>query len=396
MGMDSRELTPKLTNAVVHLAGEIRSFERAAETTDRVLAVKVSPSTIRRVAKEVGLELAALEEADELSGDQEIVTGEIAVVSVDGGRIRTRQPNTGRGVQPSGENGWREDKIASFERMATNDQHVDSEDPSPALPTSFQTAEKVAEIAEKPVLQVALPNVPEEDRVKYRGPQRILRTAIASMANSKKFGLKMSREARRRRLYEARRRAFIADGLAWNWTIWKEHFSSFTPILDFIHAIEYVFTASAALHANDQERWTSYTRYITLCWQGKVSTVIEELTDACIELGVDLAGELTDDDPHKPVTDAIRYLTNNQSKMDYPSYRRQGLPVTSAPMESLVKQINLRVKGTEMFWEDPEGAEAILQLRAATLSEDGRLQSYLDRRPGCQFVRRATQYALAT
>lgn len=396
MGMDSRELTPKLTSAVVHLAGEIRSFERAAETTDRVLAVKVSPSTIRRVAKEVGLELAALEEADELGGYQETVIGEIAVVSVDGGRIRTRQPNTGRGVQPSGENGWREDKIASFERMAANDQHVDGEDSSPSLPTTFRTAEKVAEIAEKPVLQVALANVPAEDRVKYHGPQRILRTAIASMANSKKFGLKMSREARRRRLYQARRRAFIADGLAWNWTIWKEHFSSFTPILDFIHAIEYVFTASSALHANDQDRWASYTRYITLCWQGKVSMVIEELTDACIELGVDVAGELADDDPHKPLTDAIRYLTNNQSKMDYPSYRRQGLPVTSAPMESLVKQINLRVKGTEMFWEDPEGAEAILQLRAATISDDGRLQSYLDQRPGCQFVRRATQYALAT
>jgi hypothetical protein len=39
-------------------------------------------------------------------------------------------------------------------------------------------------------------------------------------------------------------------------------------------------------------------------------------------------------------------------------------------MEPLIKQINFRVKGTEMFWHDPEGAEAILHLRAAALSED--------------------------
>ncbi len=66
--------------------------------------------------------------------------------------------------------------------------------------------------------------------------------------------------------------------------------------------------------------------------------------------------------PYRPLTDAIRYLCNNRHRMDYPRYRRLGLPVTSAPMESLIKQMNQRVKGTEMFWEDPEGAEVILQI----------------------------------
>ena len=37
-------------------------------------------------------------------------------------------------------------------------------------------------------------------------------------------------------------------------------------------------------------------------------------------------------------------------------------------MESIIKMINRRVKGTEKFWSDP-GAEAILQLRADYLSE---------------------------
>jgi hypothetical protein len=36
--------------------------------------------------------------------------------------------------------------------------------------------------------------------------------------------------------------------------------------------------------------------------------------------------------------------------VDYPRYRKLGLPVTSTLMESLVKEFNLRVKGTEKFW----------------------------------------------
>ncbi|HVX12112.1 MAG TPA: hypothetical protein VHC22_13105, partial [Pirellulales bacterium] len=56
--------------------------------------------------------------------------------------------------------------------------------------------------------------------------------------------------------------------------------------------------------------------------------------------------------------------------------------------ESLVKEINYRAKGTEMFWNDPEGAEAILQVRAAALSDDDRLVRHLRNRPGYPFLRR--------
>ena len=62
--------------------------------------------------------------------------------------------------------------------------------------------------------------------------------------------------------------------------------------------------------------------------------------------------------------------------------------MTTAWMASLVKGVNSRVKGTEMFWNDPEGAEAILQVRAAALCDDERLAKHLGSRPGCPFTRR--------
>jgi hypothetical protein len=74
--------------------------------------------------------------------------------------------------------------------------------------------------------------------------------------------------------------------------------------------------------------------------------------------------------------------------MDYPRYRRQGLPVTSSLVESLVGQFNDRVKGPQKYWNRPSGAEAILQVRAAVLSEDDRLGRHMASRPGSPYRRR--------
>lgn len=395
LGFDSREVTPELTKAVIHLVSEIRSFERVELTTKRVLGQTVSRSTVRRLAQQVGLELAELEDSAERADGKEVIVPEIAVVSCDGGRIRTREPGRGRGVHLSGETGWKETKNASFERLHPSERHPPGEDPCPLLPTSFRTREQVAKIAEKPAPSGEEALERETDRVIYEGPKRVLRTALSSLASSDEFGPMMKREADRRRFDEAAQRAFLGDGLNWNWSVWKTHFPTYVPILDFIHAIQYVFQAAMAMHESAAEGWALYVRLITHAWEGRVALVIDEFTAYCSERGVDWEQKLPDEDPLKPLQDAIRYLSNNRSRMNYPSYRRQGLPVTSAPMESLIKQINFRVKGTEMFWEDPQGAEAILHLRAAALSEDERLGDYLSKRPGWPFVRRTTNPSTA-
>lgn len=54
-------------------------------------------------------------------------------------------------------------------------------------------------------------------------------------------------------------------------------------------------------------------------------------------------------------------------------------------MESLVKEINARVKGTEKFWNDGPSAEGILQIRSDALCDDDRLATFLRNRPGNPF-----------
>ncbi len=56
------------------------------------------------------------------------------------------------------------------------------------------------------------------------------------------------------------------------------------------------------------------------------------------------------------------------------------------PVESVIKQWNRRVKGSEKFWLQG-GAEAILQVRTAYLSEDDRAERYWARpRPDARAV----------
>jgi hypothetical protein len=50
---------------------------------------------------------------------------------------------------------------------------------------------------------------------------------------------------------------------------------------------------------------------------------------------------------------------------------------------AMVGEFNARVKGREKFWNRPERAEAILQVRAALLSEDDRLVRHFAQRQGC-------------
>lgn len=60
--------------------------------------------------------------------------------------------------------------------------------------------------------------------------------------------------------------------------------------------------------------------------------------------------------------------------MKYAEYRKAGLPITSSHIESTIKQINRRVKGTEKFWD--QGADPILQLTADHLSETNDLDRF--------------------
>jgi hypothetical protein len=401
LGFDARELTPLLVQRITVAAAEARSFKRAAIVMASVGDQEVSAKTIERVVHDVGAELAGRRDADPKTDDALAQRPEsppgLAVVECDGGRIRTRVPGHGPGVHCSTE-GWRETKNACLIRASRT---ASEEDPQPEPPECFCDPEHAAKIAETEALSVAAaqpgdasrPQVPQclepmqpATATDWR-PKRLVRTVLSSLASSDEFGEQMAREAKRRRFAESKARAFLGDGLPWNWSIRKRHFSSFTPILDFIHVLSYLFCAAKAVHEVATDAWDQYLAWMRGAWKGEITQVLGELQVWQTRLGEPPAG-VSETDPRRVLERTITYLRNNRDRMNYPEYRRAGLPVTTAWMESLVKEMNYRVKGTEMFWNDPEGAEAILQVRAAALCDDERLTNHLRTRPGCPFTRR--------
>lgn len=326
----------------------------------------------------------------------EAIVPQVAIVSYDGGRIRTRQTGRGPGVHLEGQ-GWNETKNAIFVSATSETSHVD---PEPTPPKCFFDPSHVAklsetsknkenagsydDLAESPPVEVPVKTKRKQFPHK---PQKVHRTLISSVKNSTEFGQQMSREAKRRQFHKSDRKAFVGDGLSCNWSIHAKHFRDYVPILDFVHAVSYLYRAALLCFGRGDQAWTTYTRWMTIAWLGRVAEVIAELHAHQERIGLP-PEQASDDDPREQLRVIIGYLHNNRERMKYDQYRMQGLPTTSAWMESAIKEINFRAKGTEMFWNKPTGAEAILQIRAASLCDDDRLARLLSHRPGCTTLRR--------
>lgn len=369
--------------------------------------VSISESQVRRLAHQVGQELIAQRDAQAVEHRRRALlprTGvipEAVVVEVDGGRIRTRQADAGPGVHEAQN---KEDKIAC---LVTLSGPTSATDPCPEPPESFvcprrvqrlvagmkgQAAESAGqEIPEGPATAAEATTAESEPEQRW-SPGRLVRTCVASLEKSSAFGPLMAAEAQRRGFYQAKRRAFVADGLAYNWSIHRGYFRDFEPIVDFLHVLCYVYASAHAVDADQSSGWSRYLGWMQACWQGQGKEVLAELDTWQEHLGPSPPGEAKTAeerrDPRRVVAEARSYLRNNEKRMDYPRYRREGLPTTSSLVESLVGEFNARVKSKQKHWNRPQGAESILQLRAAFLSEDDRLGRFFAERPGCPFRKR--------
>jgi len=365
--------------------------------------VEISSRHVQRIAGEMGAEMAkerdhkAVQHRRRELAARVAKAPEVVAVEVDGGRLRTREVACGPGVH---QHQNKEDKIAC---LVTLTSAVHEVDPQPQPPESFLEPRRVQRLVQQMQGQAGDKPQEEPDQVDVStpgqqktqteehppSPQRRVRTCVASMADCHAFGPMVAAEAQERDFYRAGRRAFLGDGAAYNWGIQRGYFPDFEAITDFLHVLCYIYLAAWGVGADEAQRWSIYVGWLWGCWQGRVQGVIEELRQWQGRIGEPPPGEELDGkDPRRLVAEALSFLRNNQTRMDYPRYRQQGLPITSSLVESLVGEFNARVKSRQKYWNRPEGAEAILQLRAAVLSEDDRLARFFAQRPGNPYRRR--------
>lgn len=418
-------MTPLLLKKIVWAGSNLGSYDQACQALRELLDVELVAKQSQRITSQVGSE--AVTHRQELVEQHQslplvkrvecppsVPHAELAVVMMDGGRHQRRDHFQPRAIAPtepvdataestadalstlaaeaqtspaapatdqavgSRKKHWREDKVGIVLSMQSK---VHECDPTPEFPEWLARAEVVCQLAHLTVrdelpgiaddLEGALPTTPGEQSPNWPdiAPRLKSREVIASIADAEAFGQHLEWKAWTMGVPNAPRRAFVADGQAVNWTIHQRHFSQMTGILDLMHALSYAWRAGEVL-----EDPQAYRRFATWIWGGQVALVIAELRQHQQRLGLPEKG-CSASDPRERIARALTYYENHQHLMNYPAYRQEGLPLTSSHMESTVKLINQRVKGTEKFWR-ADNAESLLQLRADSLSESKPLEAF--------------------
>jgi len=369
---------------VVYAGSQSASFVQAAKDLKALAEVSISRERVQRWTKRVGAE--RVREAASSAEQYQALTlpaqrksptdqvPQVACVMPDGGRIqiRRRHDSVKDKKEPS-KGHWRESLVGCCLSMTSDEQ---TEDPCPTIPKTFVDPHRMADLSReikgfcgRPEVADEPPETSPNDRDSR--PKVLVKSVVATRAGQETFGKRLVAAAYERGFHAARRKAFVADGAASNWTIHRKHFSHYTPIVDFTHAICYVYAAAMAGRTG-QAAWHVYVQWAQWLWGGQTDQLIAAVQARCEQLGAPLDGD--EASSAATVARTLGYLKNQRSRMKYNQYRKLGLPITSSHIESTIKQINRRVKGTEKFWD--QGAEPLLQLAADHLSETNDLDRF--------------------
>jgi hypothetical protein len=398
------DYTPRMYRRIVFASVQGSSFDEASETLAELAELQLLPKRIWRAAKRIGEErvaetrqaVAKFEQLPLPARQQSPIepVPDVACVQTDGGRYQQREriaePETAADNVPAGQceaaseaesaGHWREYKAGVLTTMASE---VHAADPCPELPATFADPGKMREIAreikgfttESHVSCKADEEAGADFKERVGRPEVLLKSVVATSGTNDVFGPQLAAAAYERGFFAAPRKAFVADGSETNWSVWRQFFSHFTPVLDFVHALMYVY-AAAMSGRPPNEGWSDYCRWAQWLWEGETDPLLAALVRRQQELGLPEPKETGT--PRAQVAKSLTYVTNQRQRMKYDEYRKQGLPITSSLIESTIKQINRRIKGSEKFWD--EGADPMLHLVADRFSQTSAAAKFWSRR----------------
>ena len=376
---------------IVFAAVRSHGFSEASTSLAELSEVTLLPKRVWRGARRIGVERLAEQQASaeryaelSLPAQREspvAPTPQLVCVQMDGGRYQRRERDAEE--EHGGASHWREFKAGCLLTMHSAQHEAD---PAPQLPESFADPDKMRKMAQEikgflePEAAEESPaeepdEEPDEPPAEERPgrPQVLVKSVVATNAKIEEFGGQLAAAAYERGFHAAARRAYVADGAEGNWKLHARQFSSYTPILDFVHALMYVY--AAALAGGEEAGWRRYRDWAQWLWSGQVARIIAALEALLAESVGQVDGEAGT--PRAQWAESLGYLRRHQGRMKYDEYRRDGLPITSAYIESTVKQINRRIKGSEKFWSD---ADPFLCLVADQLSQTNVVSDFWRRR----------------
>ncbi len=340
LGIPAQGPTTARRELVTHAATTGRSFDKAQSTLAKQSRIKLSVEGVRRGAEREGRRVveetrARVHACFENQGrvpDAPSKSFPLLVITCDGGRVQTRAEKK--------EERWKESKVGCVYDAVPQ--------PDPAA----RSAEN------------------------YTGAQALTKTHTATMESWEHLGRMVFTEACVRGHLKAQERLFISDAANGIMSVYQMHFLPDAHlIIDWYHGAWHLSDCAKAAFPHDPTAATPwFVRGKAHLWAGELQPVIAAIDAESKRVGQP-PPNTPDTDPRVVLHRNVGYFTNHQAAMDYPTYRAKGWPISSGVAEGTVKQLGLRVKGSEQFW-NLWGAEEMLALCALQASEDGRWDRY--------------------
>ena len=144
------------------------------------------------------------------------------------------------------------------------------------------------------------------------------------------------------------RQVLVTDGALWLGKWLSEHYPCATHILDYYHLKQKL--AQAALAAPDTRGWVQQQE--NRLFQGQ-QLAVEQAVQALEHLEADTKSQL------------LEYLKNNRYRTRYDLYRKEGLMISSGPIEAAHRTVlQVRMKRSGQRWSE-RGCDRMVLLRAA-------------------------------
>jgi hypothetical protein len=334
LGLDGTSLSPAVTR-MIGVVGAMVSFAEGHALLHDLAGVDVPTTHVERTAEALGGEIAADEHAVITPDPPAAPT---MYLGVDGTGIPMRAAAlVGRaGKQPDGSAKTREVKLVTVWTAEGRDP-----DGIPVRDRGSVTYSAALESAASP-------------------------NAVDALSA---FAQRVDREAQRRGFDHAPRRVVLGDGAPWIWNLADDLFPGAIQIVDLFHAKQHLSDVAKVIYGPGTDRARQWARL------RHDELDAGHLRALCHALRPHVA-------THPDVRRCWDYMTHHRARMRYPTFRAQGLCVSSGVVEAGCKvAIGTRLKRTGMHWT-VAGADAIIALRCCRLS--GRFEDFWERRADAQ------------
>ena len=207
------------------------------------------------------------------------------------------------------------------------------------------------------------------------------------------FGPLVAAEAQERDFYEAQASGVRGRRGGVQLVDPSGYFADFEPIVDLLHVVCYLYSSARAVGADEPSGGRCTWRGCGRVGRAGSAEVVARVGRVAGASGRPPPGEGDGggaSDPRRVVAEARSVLEEQPGADGLPAVPPGGVADDEQSGGVAGGRVQRAGEGQAEVLEPSGGAEAILQLRAAVLSEDDRLARFFAQRPGCPFRKRDT------